>query len=199
MASALFLFFCSCDSSGRGALARGRPPPESLAALFREPAAGFAAGSSLPSSGGGGGHGWGASRPAQQQQRNESWNEQSDFIAHYMQALQARPTDPSLHNVLGVALAKQGALEMAIKHYNTALLHDASFFPAHYNLGRYVAACLRRACGCGRRFPRSDALLTQLDAVYVFVAPCAGQSIGWASWRTRSATTKVRCGCTRTT
>eukprot|EP01052_Picozoa_sp_SAG31_P048684 SAG31_NODE_10302_length_1158_cov_0.872521_1_plen_148_part_10 len=66
----------------------------------------------------------------------DSWNEQSDYIAHYMQALQASPTDPGLHNVLGVALAKHGSVEMAIKHYNTALQHDSTYFAAHYNLGR---------------------------------------------------------------
>ena len=60
----------------------------------------------------------------------------SDYIAYYMQALQNDPTDPSLHNVLGVALAKQGDLDMAIKHYTTALELDDAFFPAHYNLGR---------------------------------------------------------------
>jgi CheY-like chemotaxis protein/signal transduction histidine kinase len=62
--------------------------------------------------------------------------EMSDYIAYYMQALQNDPTDPSLHNVLGVALAKQGDLDMAIKHYTTALELDGAFFPAHYNLGR---------------------------------------------------------------
>ena len=63
-------------------------------------------------------------------------SEMSDYIAYYMQALQNNPTDPSLHNVLGVALAKQGDLDMAIKHYTTALELDMAFFPAHYNLGR---------------------------------------------------------------
>jgi cytochrome c-type biogenesis protein CcmH/NrfG len=75
-------------------------------------------------------------RRAVAQRMQPEWNEVSDFIAHYMQSLQANPTDPSLHNVLGVALAKQGSLDMAIKHYETALIHDSSFFPAYYNLGR---------------------------------------------------------------
>ena len=63
-------------------------------------------------------------------------NEMSDYISYYMEALQNHPEDPSLHNVLGVALAKQGDLDMAIKHYTTALELDMTFFPAHYNLGR---------------------------------------------------------------
>ena len=97
---------------------------------YRNP---LSASGSLPAAGRGSGS------MQQHQPRSQpasTWNEQSDFIAHYMQALQARPTDPSLHNVLGVALAKQGELDMAVKHYTAALLHDGSFFPAHYNLGR---------------------------------------------------------------
>jgi tetratricopeptide (TPR) repeat protein len=59
----------------------------------------------------------------------------AEAVAHQVEALRIRPSDPDAHNELGKVLAEQGKLPDAIAHFRAALRSNPAFARAHHNLG----------------------------------------------------------------
>jgi tetratricopeptide (TPR) repeat protein len=60
-------------------------------------------------------------------------------ITLFTHTLQAAPNNPQAHTNLGIALAEQGRLDEAIRHYAEALRIKPDFLPARINLGGALA------------------------------------------------------------
>ncbi len=58
----------------------------------------------------------------------------------YRKALDARPSDPAVHNALGALLLSSGKIENALTEFQKALAADPDYANAHYNLGRIFFA-----------------------------------------------------------
>ena len=60
-------------------------------------------------------------------------------ITLFTHTLQATPNNPQAHTNLGIALAEQGRLDEAVRHYAEALRIKPDFLPARINLGGALA------------------------------------------------------------
>jgi len=54
-------------------------------------------------------------------------------------ALELNPKNATVHSTLGVALARQGKLDEAIRHFSEAVRLEPSYADAHYSLGQAMA------------------------------------------------------------
>lgn len=59
----------------------------------------------------------------------------TEAVAHQVEALRIRPSDPDAHNELGKVLAEQGNLPDAIAHFRAAVRSNDACARAHHNLG----------------------------------------------------------------
>ncbi|MDY6953184.1 MAG: tetratricopeptide repeat protein [Thermodesulfobacteriota bacterium] len=69
-------------------------------------------------------------------QRNSVW---SNDVALWSDCVRKSPSKARPHNSLGAALARQGKLDEAMRHYSTALEIDPDFAEPHCNLGTALA------------------------------------------------------------